>query len=364
VRPHAAIALFALWPVACKPKAPIAPPARIEQMIEQSAVQPRADALIAAMADGEVARVRAEMTRELRGRMSLAELEGASVRLRERFGPVVGILEERAHREGDLEWYSGLVVHGTREAGGLLTPILYQFATRSDGSIARLLVREHWFVETLHEPDASYVPVTRFRFPADGEWTITHGGPRRSTNNHHGSRTQRFAYDIVVKKNGRSRRPGSDKKRNESYYAHGQTLRAPAAGTIVKVVDGVRENVPGERGEAGGNGVVIDHGFGEYSHLWHMIPGSLRVAEGDRVKVGQVLGRVGNSGRSTGPHIHFHVQSRKDAPGAVGLPAPFVEVWVNGRWTPRRIPVRGDRVERQRSSSRLRARGPEVLVTG
>jgi murein DD-endopeptidase MepM/ murein hydrolase activator NlpD len=326
----------------------------------QSALLPRADELVAAMARGDVARVRSWMTRELRGRVRMAELESASLRLRQQFGPVVGILEESTHTEGDLQWYSGLVVHGAR---GELTPVLYQFASTPDGALARLLVREHWFVETLREPSASYMPVTRFRFPADGEWTISHGGPRRSTNYHHGSRTQRYAYDIVVKKNERSRRPGSDKRRNDAYYAHGQPLRAPAAGTIVKAIDGVRENVPGERGKAGGNGVIIDHGFGEYSHLWHMIPGSLRVREGDRVQVGQQLGLVGNSGRSTTPHIHFHVQSRRDRAGAVALPAPFVELWVNGRWTPRRMPVRGERVRRERSGkSARRASAPQPVL--
>jgi murein DD-endopeptidase MepM/ murein hydrolase activator NlpD len=363
VHRRAAIALFALAPcVACKPETKTIPPQRVEEAMPQSALLPRADELIDAMTGGDVARIRSWMTRELRGRVRLHDLESASLRLRNHFGPVVGILEESLHREGDLEWYSGLVVHG-RPGHREVTPMLYQFATNRDGSLARLLVREHWLVETLREPDAAYMPVTRFRFPADGEWTITHGGPRRSTNAHHGSRTQRFGYDIVVKKNGRSRRPGSDKKRNASYYAHGQPLRAPAAGTIVRVVDGVRENVPGERGEAGGNGVVIDHGFGEYSHLWHMIPGSVRVKEGDRVKVGQQLGLVGNSGRSTNPHIHFHVQSRRDSAGAVALPAPFVEVWVNGRWTPRRMPVRGDRVERERAvKPARRAHASRVLL--
>ena len=356
--------LVAIGPaVACKPPTPVKAPARALHVRPGSALLPRADDLIDAMATGDIARVRAWMTRDLRSRVRLAELESASLRLRRHFGDVIGILEEHTHREGDLAWYSGLVVHGTRGTGAELTPVLYQFATTPDGALARLLVREHWFVETLREPEDAYVPVTRFHFPADGTWTISHGGRSRSTNYHHDSRTQRYAYDIIVKRNGRARRPNGNKKRNDSYYAHGQPLRAPAAGTIVRAVEGVRENVPGERGQAGGNGVIIDHGFGEYSHLWHMVPGSLRVREGDRVETGQLLGRVGNSGRSTQPHIHFHVQSRKDKNGAVGLPAPFVEVWVNGRWYPRRMPVRGDQVRRNRAGkSTLRANALRVLV--
>jgi murein DD-endopeptidase MepM/ murein hydrolase activator NlpD len=363
--PRAAFALLlAMVPAfACKPPSPVKPPARVAQARAASAVLPQADDLIDAMATGDVARVRGWMTPQLRGRIRLAELENASLRLRRHFGPVVGILEESTHREGDLEWYSGLVIHGSGGASAELTPVLYQFAMTRDGALARLLVREHWFVDLLREPDDVYQPVTRFHFPADGEWHVVHGGPRRSTNYHHGSRTQRYAYDIIVKRNGRSRRSNSSKKRNDSYYAHGQPLRAPAAGTIVKAIDGVRENVPGERGQAGGNGVIIDHGFGEYSHLWHMIPGSVQVREGDRVETGQLLGRVGNSGRSTMPHIHFHVQSREGKAGAVGLPAPFVEVWVNGRWSPRKMPIRGDQVRRTQAGRRIRtATAPRVFV--
>lgn len=366
MHPRAKVALLALvcaCVVACKPEAPSKPPTRVDQAKARSALLTQADDLIDAMTSGDVARIRAWMTRDLRGRMRMPELEGASQRLRQHYGRVLGILEERTHREGELTWYSGLVVHGTRGGHGELTPVLYQFAMTSDGKLARLLVREHWFVETLREPSDLYMPVTRFHFPADGGWTIIHGGPRRSTNYHHGSRTQRYAYDIIVKKNGRSRRPGSSKKRNDAYYAHGQPLRAPAAGTIVKAIDGVRENVPGERGKAGGNGVVIDHGFGEFSQLWHMVPGSLRVREGDRVETGQQLGLVGNSGRSTMPHIHFHVQSKQGKAGAVALPAPFVELYVNDRWTPRSMPVRGDEVRRSGSGKgKRRASSPRTLL--
>lgn len=368
MRSHAAIALLAfsgLSSAACRPDAPSEPPTRVEQTKPRSSLLPEADVLIDAMQQTDVARIRAWMTPELRGRVRLDQLESASLRLRRHFGDVLGILEERTHHEGTLRWYSALVLYGTRAGKGVLTPVLYQFALTQEGALARLLVREHWFVENLRKPSDHYMPVTRFHFPAGGTWTVLHGGPRRATNYHHGSRTQRYAYDIVVKKSGRQRRPGHDKKRNDAYYCYGKQLRAPAAGTVVKRVEGVPENVPGERGQAGGNGLIIDHGFGEYSQLWHMIPGSLRVREGDDVEAGQPLGRVGNSGRSTMPHIHFHVQSDLDKRRAVALPAPFVEVYVNDRWTSRKMPVRGDEVRVPDSSkrrSKRQASSPTVLL--
>jgi len=59
---------------------------------------------------------------------------------------------------------------------------------------------------------------------------------------------------------------------------------------------------------------------GRYGFYAHLQPGSLRVKKGDRVKKGQVLALVGNSGNTTGPHLHFHVMDGLTALGAQGLP--------------------------------------------
>ena len=58
-----------------------------------------------------------------------------------------------------------------------------------------------------------------------------------------------------------------------------------------------------------GNCVIIDHGNSEYSVMMHMQPGSVTVRVGDRVATGQVIGRLGNSGSATGPHVHYELQS-------------------------------------------------------
>ena len=95
--------------------------------------------------------------------------------------------------------------------------------------------------------------------------------------------------------------------------------------------------------------MVIDHGFGEYSASWHMIPGTVTVKVGDKVELGQVLGKVGNSGHSSGPHIHFQFSSGiEKSPRQIGLQAPFVDVYVDGAWYPRKLPVRGQRVRRSK----------------
>lgn len=293
-------------------------------------------------------------------RASLAELTAS-------FGEPLGILEEQVFTEGESRWYSGLALHGQVGGTGVLTPVLYQFSLDAQGRLDTLLVREHWFIENVRHPAEAYLPASRFHLPSSGTWYVLHGGRARATNYHHGNTHQRWAFDLIVKRDGRQRERGSDRHRNENYYAHGQDLLAPAAGTITHVVDGIPENRPPERGRAGGNGLIIDHGFGEYSAMWHAIPGSLEVEVGDRVETGQRVARVGNSGRSTGPHIHWHVSYR--VPGKTtevfGLPAEMTNVLVDDTWHERKMPVRGQYIrsaERPKIEIKPVASAPIVFV--
>jgi hypothetical protein len=339
-------------------------PTRITAVQPHSAISPEADRLLDTLASGDFRQFTASMTPPLRAQVGITDLEVAAEHLTDTFGQPLGIMEERTHTEGDLLWYSGLVAYAKPGEDGtdVIAVVLIQFALASDRRFARLLVREHWFIDNLEAPADRYMPITRFHPPFEGTFTISHGGPTRRTNYHHGSRGQRFAYDIVVKKDGRARRPGAPKARNSSFYCYGRPLLAPAAGVVVRAINNVPENRPGQRGTAGGNGLIIDHGFGEYSSLWHAIPGSVRVKVGDYVKTGQQVGLVGNSGRSTGPHIHMHAHTDPKNPRAIGLPAPFVDVYVAGRWHDRSMPVRDAEVRGGLASQRRQARGPRIFV--
>lgn len=310
---------------------------------------PRADAmhgLLAAARAHDGADIASRMSPRLRRELPIDSLNKALTDLHTRFAGPLGILEEHVHLEGSLRWYSALVLHGQAEGGGVLTPVLYQFALDEDGALDHLVLREHWFIENVEHPAEAYLPVTRFHLPAKDTWYVMHGGRARATNYHHGNTHQRWAYDMVIKRDRRQRPRGSDKHDNASFYAHGEDLLAPAAGTVVHIVDGIPENRPPERGSAGGNGLIIDHGFGEYSALWHAVPGSLTVKVGDHVQTGQVVAQVGNSGRSTGPHIHWHVSYRPGGPQteAFGLPADMVNVFVDDTWYAHKMPVRGQYV--------------------
>ncbi len=138
---------------------------------------------------------------------------------------------------------------------------------------------------------------------------------------------QRFAIDYV-KMDTNGRRFTGDSLKNESYYAHGTDAIAVADGIIAAVKDSIPENIPGPASRAvpitletvGGNFVILDIGQGRYAFYAHLRPGSLRVRVGDRVRKGQVLGLVGNSGNSTEPHLHFHLMDGTSPLGSEGLP--------------------------------------------
>lgn len=75
---------------------------------------------------------------------------------------------------------------------------------------------------------------------------------------------------------------------------------------------------------ASGNYVVLDIGLGRFVFYEHLQRGSVQVKAGDRVKSGQLIGRLGNSGSSSvGPHLHFHVANARHPLGAEGLPFVF-----------------------------------------
>ena len=168
----------------------------------------------------------------------------------------------------------------------------------------------------------------------DGAW-LTANGPANASGHRRAlipidgrpSIAQRFAIDYV-KVDDEGRRFTGDSLRNESYLAQGEEALAVAAGTVVAVKDGIPENVPGVNSRAvpitletvGGNFVIIDIGDGRYAFYAHLQPGSLRVKPGDRVRRGQVVGLVGNSGNSTEPHLHFHIADGKTPLGSEGLP--------------------------------------------
>ena len=138
---------------------------------------------------------------------------------------------------------------------------------------------------------------------------------------------ERYAIDwIKVGADGNSFR--GDPKDNSNYYCYRSEIHTVADGRVISVLDGIPENVPNSPAMAvtitlaniAGNSVVEDLGAGRYALYAHLIPGSIRVKPGDRIKDGQVLGLLGNSGNSTEPHLHFQISNSPAALGGEGLP--------------------------------------------
>ena len=110
-----------------------------------------------------------------------------------------------------------------------------------------------------------------------------------------------------------------DCSRNDLWPFFGAPLLAVANGTVVRTSDGapdippMADPEPQTRDEFGGNSVVIQIGPRAFALYGHLLQGSVAVNVGDRVKTGQVLGKLGNSGNTSGPHLHFDVLEGPDA---------------------------------------------------
>ncbi|WP_206491211.1 M23 family metallopeptidase [Rhodococcus sp. KRD162] len=146
----------------------------------------------------------------------------------------------------------------------------------------------------------------RPRFPVDGaQWTVL-AGEGRLLNHHWVAPLQRAAVDLVmVDRRGSSHR-GILARSDEDYYAFGTPVRSPIDGTVVRCGDGLDDGNLDPRKPAG-NHVVLSDGSEEIL-IAHLKKGSVAVAAGEQVHVGQLLGSVGNSGNSTEPHLHIHAQ--------------------------------------------------------
>ena len=126
---------------------------------------------------------------------------------------------------------------------------------------------------------------------------------------------------------------------NPSWTFYGKPVVAVADAGVVTAVDRFPDQVPNHPKpvtlqQADGNHVILDLGDGRYAFYAHLKPGSVRVERGDHVRRGELIGQLGNSGSSTGPHLHFQVMDSPSPLASDGLPFVFDRFRFRGRIPP------------------------------
>jgi len=201
-------------------------------------------------------------------------------------------------------------------------------------------------------------------FPLRGEW-LSPTTPGKKIPSHGTNRFgTRYAYDFIQVDWKRKGWPayrvsfphyllfGVPLK---EYYCWGQDVYAPCDGIVVRAEDGYQERArtnlisdianayknahhfDPENDDAqliAGNYIIMECGENVYAALVHLQKGSVQVTVGQRVKKGEMIGRVGHSGNSFAPHLHFQLMDSSDITTANGLPCAFekYEVCQNGEW--------------------------------
>ena len=152
--------------------------------------------------------------------------------------------------------------------------------------------------------------------PFSGERVVTQGVNGKITHHHDWS----YALDFEVLDRPGGRRAGSSDDLSD-FYTFNTPVLAPEHGTVVKVVDHIDDGEPGTSDLANnwGNLVIIQLESGTYVKLCHLRNQSILVQQGSSVKVGDVIGFCGNSGRSPVPHLHLQVQASPQV-GAATIP--------------------------------------------
>ncbi len=150
--------------------------------------------------------------------------------------------------------------------------------------------------------------------------------------------SSRFAYDFVPL--DEKLKPSKDQpRRNEDFYGWDKPVICPGEGKITGVERELPDNdfskppgfdvqahltdSEGSMAKHFGNYTLIDHGNNEFSVLAHMRKESVQKELGDKVSKGDVLGRIGTSGDSFFPHLHYQVQNGKSFLESEGLPSSF-----------------------------------------
>lgn len=182
------------------------------------------------------------------------------------------------------------------------------------------------------------VPVVAM--PVEGRWYVSQGafGPV----SHPGV----WAWDLARVDGGMGRARPRDSCANEDFLGWGDPVRTPVAGRVLRSRGDAPDGSPCRRDEGPANEVLVEVEPGLALHLAHLRQGSVDVSAGDRLAAGAVVGRVGNSGRTSGAHLHLGLVRTRPPGGSAPLALGPVRVGLNpgpgdpwartlDRWEPR-----------------------------
>jgi hypothetical protein len=138
---------------------------------------------------------------------------------------------------------------------------------------------------------------------------------------------QRFAIDWM-RLDEQGRLVHGDPADVHNYSDYGADVLAVADGRVVSTLNNLDDQIPGHLPDPStinvdnvdGNHVVLDLGGGRFAFYAHLQKNSVRVKPGDEVKKGEVLGKLGNTGNTSAPHLHFHVMTSPSVLGSDGVP--------------------------------------------
>ncbi len=181
-----------------------------------------------------------------------------------------------------------------------------------------------------------YINNNKYIFPVKGAWQID--GNFDCIPYHRQRHVDEFAFDLC-KLDKNLRLSKGENTKEDDYPCYGEEVYAIADGTVVKVYNNFDVNTIGKSSDElkqlehvhgqwpviCGNFVTIKHSGGECSTYAHLIYKSIRVKPGDKVKQGQIIGLVGNTGLSSCPHLHFELRYGNTA-NSRGLPCCFTNI--------------------------------------
>lgn len=290
-----------------------------------------ADAFVADDADALWSRMTLDMQDALGNSAALSDLRAS-------LGDETQVIAENTLTLNGLTTYQRL-----SEWTGTEDPLMLTIASDDAGQIAGFHIVP---APRLPTDDAVPVPVpvTGLRLPFDGEWLVFWGGDDLAHNYHAADPGQRYAADFVMADDGASFK--GDPMKLDSYHCWDQPILAPAAGQVVAATADRPDQQIGETDadNPAGNHVVIEIAPDTYVFLAHLRHSSVTVAPGDPVEPGQKIGSCGNSGNTSEPHLHMHIQTEPALGQGTGRPAHFARYRADGAVIGDAAPLRGQTI--------------------